>query len=298
MFECYDIIKKQTIRVSRRKHLSHVGGSFNKGIVLCEELATGRKLIQKVFLERDLPHVYKREVSALKALKRCPYIIDMVSNKNGGNCMPLQAWILFEYCDLGTLATLIERHKTCGKQIRESFVLHVLWSLVEALSFMQSGEIEVGRVDRTHEWILHGDMHPGNIFLRTSKKRSGELDIILADFGSSQHFRSWSDEPLAGRNGAQHPHYGVPDRTWNRRSDLYQVGLVVVSLCRLTMSPLRVPHGRNALGSRYSGQLNALVGECLRTLPEQRARASQVREFLKRSGLRGDGKMEGLRLGH
>ncbi|CAI6341950.1 unnamed protein product [Periconia digitata] len=292
-FECLDLVQNQTIQVKKLKKLNDAVGAFNAGIVLCEEVSTNRKLIQKLFQRRDLPHVYAREVSSLTKLSKCPHTITMIANKDGGGGRSSETWILFEFCDLGNLASLLERHMKHAQRFSESFVLHVLWSLVEALSWMQNGDVEVEKIDRRNGWMLHGDIHPGNIFLRTNSEDDEQADVVLADFGSSRQFGSWREEPPVGRDAAQQRFFGVPDPTWNRRADMFQVALIVVSLCRLTREPLKATTGATVLGGRYSSKLNRLIAECLRS-PSSRPRVSNVRTTLSRENMCGDGTMANL----
>lgn len=72
----------------------------------------------------------------------------------------------------------------------------------------------------------------------------------------------------------------------NDRSDIYQIGLVVVALCRLTTKPLVyvrpvdkwVPE--KLAGEDYSGTLNRLVKTCLCVQPGQRISAKELLKTL------------------
>jgi len=86
----------------------------------------------------------------------------------------------------------------------------------------------------------------------------------------------------------QAPHFGVPERIMHSRSDLYQIGLVIVALCRLTYQPLTIVRPaqggrpRELVGEQYSRTLNRLVERCLRTRPEDRISVRELREALRR----------------
>ncbi|PVI04984.1 kinase-like protein [Periconia macrospinosa] len=296
-FECQDLMSNKDIHVMQKKVLGDAVGGFNLAIVLCEEVGTRRKLIQKQFLPRDLPRIYHAETSTLKTLRHCKYTVKMVANKDSSHRRPPEAWILFEYCNLGTLDDLLRTHVTNRRHFPESFVLRVLFSLVEAISYMHNGDVKPGHTDQSRGWLLHGDIHPGNVFLRTAPEASDSLDVLLGDFGSSHHFCTWQNEPRLGRDAAQHPYYLVRDSTWNRRSDVYQIGLVMVALCRLTTKPLdEVKRGGSACGSRYSSKLNELVGDCLRSNPQNRIRVAELRETLHSRRMAGSASLAGLLL--
>lgn len=102
--------------------------------------------------------------------------------KNSGHYDEEAADLLFlEYCDLGSLGSLKQRHEASNARFPESFVWYTLASLVKTLQACHTGSGKEG-------WnpIMHNDLHNGNILsLSSSTAHSGYPRVVLADFGES-----------------------------------------------------------------------------------------------------------------
>ncbi|KAK7181078.1 G2-specific protein kinase nim-1 [Paraphaeosphaeria sporulosa] len=262
-------------RITLLGHLSPEGG-FNDGIEVWQEDTTqGHLLIRKTFRRADVPDHALREVRLLVQLAACPFIV----RKYSATITHTSGELFMECCGKGTLKALIREHRHRASKIPEPFVWYVFYSLVEAVHYMQYGPSGDAR---GWNWIYHRDLHPGNVFI-TGRRDSG-LHVVLGDFGSAVS-STWGD---GARVRMQAVDFGIPERLMNCTSDLYQIGLNIVAMCRLTFRPLAFVRpargGRERLvaGAEYSDALNGLVGRCLRTKPEERISVKALRAALYR----------------
>ncbi|KAF2448351.1 kinase-like protein [Karstenula rhodostoma CBS 690.94] len=264
------------VRIHRLGHLQPEGG-FNDGIeVWQEDTSQGRLLIRKAFRREDVPAHALREVRLLNQLSPCPYIVRMYS----ASITRTAGELFMECCGKGTIKALIREHGQRGRKIPEAFVWHVFISLVEAVHYMQHGPPGGGA--RAWNYVYHRDLHPGNIFI-TGRRDTG-LHVVLGDFGSAVS-RAWGD---GARVHMQAVDFGIPESCMNDTSDIYQIGLVIIAMCRLTYRPLalvrptRGARERLLAGPQYSDALNRLVERCLRTNPGDRVGVLDLRAELRR----------------
>jgi serine/threonine protein kinase len=263
------------MRLTLLGHLQCEGG-FNDGIEVWQQVhSQGKLLIRKNFRRQDLPEHARREVHLLKQLSGCSYIVHMYS----ASVNSVSGEIFMECCGKGTIKDLIRKHRQWGRLIPESFIWHVFYSLVEAVHYMQYGPN--GNAWRWN-YVFHRDLHPGNIFV-TGNRNTG-LHVVLGDFGSAVS-RDWVD---GCRVNMQAVEFGIPETHMNPYSDIYQIGLDIVAMCRLTCRPLlivRPARGRaprELAGTPYSDALNRLVGRCLQTNPNGRPNIKSLRAELWR----------------
>jgi serine/threonine protein kinase len=263
------------MRLTLLGHLQSEGG-FNDGIeVWQQDDSQGKLLIRKTFRRQDLPEHARREVRLLNQLRGCDYIVRMYSS----SITSINGEIFMECCGKGTIKALIREHKQQDRPIPESFIWHVLYSLVEAVHYMQYGP---NGDARRWNYVYHRDLHPGNIFI-TGNRDTG-LHVVLGDFGSAVS-RDWVD---GYRVNMQAVAFGIPETHMNPFSDIYQIGLDIVAMCRLTYRPLPIVRPvrgggpRQLAGTRYSDTLNRLVGRCLQTSPNGRPSIKSLRAELWR----------------
>ena len=103
---------------------------------------------------------------------------------------PTRCQIYTEYCDQGDLYKLVGRYMEARRLIPESFIWHIFLQLSEALAYIHYGyHHKIGTTIQHHKgsWpeIIHADMKPDNVFLRSSRWKGGYPDIVLGDFGSA-----------------------------------------------------------------------------------------------------------------
>lgn len=159
---------------------------------------------------------FQTEKSALEALRNSPYIVHIEGANEGNINEPQQvldqineeveragtnskwqsenelaggsSWILMEYCDLGTVEELLREYDASDRKLPLAFVLHVLEALTEASGAMRNSE----------STIFHGDIHIGNILLKTPTSTASHdqyPDIKLADFGIAELIHQPAQNP-------------------------------------------------------------------------------------------------------
>ncbi|MDI1489223.1 MAG: hypothetical protein OHK93_008501 [Ramalina farinacea] len=101
-----------------------------------------------------------------------------------------QIQIYMEYCDGGDLQRLLDRYSKHGRTLPESFAWHAFRQIAEGLAFIHCGyDHKLGPNQKlpidTWKTVIHADLKPENIFLRTSKISGDYPDLLLADFGNS-----------------------------------------------------------------------------------------------------------------
>jgi serine/threonine protein kinase len=169
---------------------------------------------------------------------------------------------VYEYGDLGTL---LDNHTSSRKPFLEEFVWHVLISLSKALLHMQRGSPPL--IGNDYDYILHRDLYPRNVFLGPPASHHPSLPaVLLGDIGSSI-----SKADVDARRNIQlrqQPHFA------HKRADMYQLGLVIVALCRLTFTPKIYRHEfQNVMGPAgpgYTQALNSILKRCLKVNPVNR----------------------------
>lgn len=288
-----------------------ISGNMNDGVFLVKRKKDGLVCVQKRIPTRD-KHLLN-EIRILRLLEHpniCQYIDASISNDDPP---PLRASLYVEYCDSGSLEMLLQKYRERSTRPRarayipEGFIWKVFLELCSALQYLHHG-IEADNTSPPKdppEWrrVLHRDIKPANVFLK-SGLYSKYPTVVLGDFGCAIKYgmKGWNDTTtLAGTSAWQPPE--IPEHT--TRGDVWALGAVVQSLCRLDQGPVSSPplgveheiwwispearRPRRA-GAHYSVQLNCVMQSALTILKEQRPFAYQLyRDLKERSGrARGD----------
>lgn len=260
--------------------------------------------IEKKFKSRDVSSVARDEIGMIRHLSHSNITtyIDAFIIRGAPPRQPHRASLYMEHCNLGTLGALLGRCKTrpTRPMVEECFVWHVLHSLFKALAYLHFGVAD-GSVERNHGWrrILHRDIKPDNIFVKTSTTGGMYPNIVLGDFGisirESAHNSEWGDPNVVAGTLVWQPPEQSHD-VWGR-ADVWAVGAVIKDLCRLDGPPisrppplmglqqwLRFPASRAqcSLGSRYSGTLNELHWPSLTTVCSRRPTSLEFLVELRR----------------
>lgn len=265
-------------------------GGFNHGIVVVRDhdhphgpFRIYRRLIKKVFRPQDVESGHAaREIAYLQQLNSsgtCASICKLIAfshDKASG-----YGAMIMPYYSYGSLYNLLQMHRRSGTPIPRGFIWKVFLSLAEALVFMWYGP-EPRQSDWNH--ILHRDIHPGNIFL--SPTAAGQYPVVtLADFGCGIDNAKYAEDRAHGVGVLQsrfHQSYVSPEAPYSRsKSDIYQVGLVIVSLCKLTSEPRIGLSDSHPSGRHEETALNRLLEQCLKRNYSDRIGATTLRNELR-----------------
>ncbi|KAF2845063.1 hypothetical protein T440DRAFT_545711 [Plenodomus tracheiphilus IPT5] len=174
-------------------------GHFSAGLLLIKFPVGGntRYGIRKSFLIRDVHNGFaKREISHIRFLQGCRnicgywgYDYDFANNRASLTTQ------LYRNGSLGALLTRHIDHRVRGRsspvRFTERFIWHVLVNLTNALLHMQHGSPPIVGDPNDHEWILHRDIWPSNIFLGVPDHLDDFTRVVLGDLGSSISRGDW-----------------------------------------------------------------------------------------------------------
>ncbi|KAJ4301102.1 hypothetical protein N0V90_003192 [Kalmusia sp. IMI 367209] len=272
-------------------------GGFNRKIAVVHARHTPRPTyIKKVFLPQDVRSGHAaREIDYLKHLRGSPSICKLIAYTLDPTT-GYGAMVLKHYSH-GSLEKLITLHKRVGISIPRGFIWKVFLALAEALTWMRYGP---DSHEGSWNFIIHRDIHPGNVFLGPLSATQYPL-VVLGDFGCSidrpRYVRDWvSTSTRAARASRWHRHYRTPETPYPRtKSDVYQVGLVIVSLCKLTCNPRAFDETYPA-GRREELRLSGLLRRCLERDYDRRIDPRVLRDELRREVRRMSGGEGGLLL--
>ena len=125
--------------------------------------------------------------------------------------IPSAPKLLVTYYDLYPGGDLSDWTPKKGQESSESFVWYVFQQMADVLAYLHYG-YEWSKVDRRKSWqpILHCDMKPANIFLRTPRTKDNKYpELVLGDFGLAKlkaggemdrTKKYWSPEPRTTGN--------------------------------------------------------------------------------------------------
>jgi len=268
-------------------------GNFHKAIWLLRNKTTGQLAVRKEFDAGDVASGFAaREISHVIRLSNCANICTYrehelnLATGTGALVMNVYAY--------GDLWALLEKHINQRKRFHEGFIWHVFRSLAQALRHMQRGDPPV--LSNTYDWIMHRDIYPRNIFLGLPASHEPSWPkVVLGDFGSSiSSVDSWQAIELRQQQDFSPQPFELPN---NKRSDVYQVGLVIVALCRLTIQPKHQSHWfqGSPAGGTYTPMLNDILTRCLENSPVNRVSAMELYQVLNTRFI-GGGSLHGLLL--
>eukprot|EP00742_Colponemidia_sp_Colp-10_P001574 GILJ01001693.1.p1 GENE.GILJ01001693.1~~GILJ01001693.1.p1 ORF type:complete len:679 (+),score=132.34 GILJ01001693.1:114-2150(+) len=150
--------------------------------------------------------------------------------------------IVMEYCEGGTVAEHIKRHKESQTPFSDEQILSWFAQLVLAVMIMDSKN------------ILHRDIKTQNIFL------SKENHVKLGDFGIA---KTLSDKTLFAQTACGTPYFMSPEvcrgETYNQKSDIWALGCTLYEL-----TTLKKPFDHETL----SGVFERIRGGSFDQLPE------------------------------
>lgn len=264
-------------------------GAFNAGVYVVKRQQDDRKCVEKRIGPAEvLSGAAKHEIIVLRNLnhQHVTEYIDSFIDKSGGTP---RASIYMEYCDLGSLADLVEARRTINKPAKEWAVWDLLIQLTNAVAYCHYGIHDAvfkphGKKEANWAAVLHRDIKPANVFLR-SDGRSKFPRVVLGDFGQAMLQKAdgnWQREATAfDGNWAppEAPRYDCSSDTW-------AIGIVAQAVCRLETNPPTSGPKRTFLGAgaNFSKQLDDGIYYVMRTNP--RDRPSAVKFALKLDPMR------------
>ena len=146
--------------------------------------------------------------------------------------------------------------------------------------------------------IVHMDIKPGNVFVKHGRGLGLEDDeyptIVLGDFGCAVRATDVArrKELLDGQPFGT-PGFFPPEASgtskhagrWGRPTDIWQVGALLVCMCRLVDVPtLDMLVSPNPCGDMFGPELNKMVKTLLREDPAKRPMAVDVVEIMREMG--------------
>ena len=181
--------------------------------------------------------------------------------------------IYYEYCAGGSLWDLIPQ--SGHPQHPESLIWHVFIQLAEALDAMHN---------RGPERVIHRDVKPENIFLKSPYRPNHSYPTVkLGDYGLATTKRFSS--------GSCTWEWVGPELECSTRGDVWALGAVIHALCH-GFGPVskaydnwkKDPHARRPqnLPSKYSNTLNHWMLSCLRVNPRDRPDSESLVRMLHR----------------
>ncbi|KAF2268891.1 kinase-like protein, partial [Lojkania enalia] len=249
--------------VSKRyKLLQHFGqdnGGQNAGILLVMDRLTGKKYVEKQFSKREVADRWAlHEIQVYENL-RSQFIVRSVSSylddrhKYGS--------VFLEFCDVGSLTKVMEKHSSGGVYVPERFVWHVFICLAKAIRFAHYGNVAISNGGVPWIGVIHRDLKPDNVFL----KSGGGFypDVKLGDFGCAIGMAEQYDSGVAMCT----PNFEPPEYpNFIPQSDVHQLGSTILCLCGLQYNPSSV----RLSYLNYSQQLRQFIKACIKTHPIDR----------------------------
>ncbi|KAI9659599.1 MAG: hypothetical protein M1831_003680 [Alyxoria varia] len=271
-------------------------GSMNKGIFLTRRNKDGLLCVKKVIpilRSAGQPLRLEDEAVLLEQLRRqqCPYINDFIHRSGGPMLRTGPSINLYtRYCDRGTLQSLIDAYNARRRAIPELFVWHVCDNIGKALAFLHFGVIETTStpVHPLFSYIVHGDLKPANIFLRS---HAGRYPVaVLGDFGGAVT-RNELDGQYA-RTRERHGHVVTPgfmapeaEKAFGPKADVWGLALTLLEMCGAEINEgirQRDEIARRLDRTAYSGHMKHIITAASRKNHEDRWDSKNLVENLTR----------------
>ncbi|KAK4554981.1 hypothetical protein LTR86_007747 [Recurvomyces mirabilis] len=267
-------------------------GGMSDAVNVVEDTRSRKLYVEKRIGVNGNSVTYKRveaEIHALRTVRGVPNLNQIVTSLD----QPPNISMILEFCDQGSLEQKLKDKVNRDSKFEERYIWHTFLSMAQALAFLHHGISAPGdRPGRGWDMIWHLDIKPCNVFLSSTHIPGSLPRVVLGDFGCSVTESSV-------RSGMEHPRlqgYGTPDwyppeglpqiagpgRTrYGPETDIWQLGAMIHTLCRLIRSPDRtmVTSG-NSCGRAYSSTLNYEVGKCVCPEFERRPTARELLENL------------------
>ncbi|KAI9871621.1 MAG: hypothetical protein M1830_002680 [Pleopsidium flavum] len=279
-----------------------VAGSLNQGVFLVRRIRDGKTCVQKRIPTSN--NALLNEIKILQALYHpniCQYIDGFISEDDPP---PLRASLYMEYCDLGSVETLLRKYREHSQRPRarayipEAFIWKTFLELSSALQYLHHG-IEAGgpfipKDPPAWRRVLHRDIKPANIFLKSGPYLIYPT-VVLGDFGCATKYgiQDWNDiTSIIGTRLWQPPE--IPKHT--ARGDVWSLGAVIQALCRLDEGPVGPPPSGadhdswwmssesrrpKRAGKYYSKQLNCVLASALAMEKDERPFAYELYREVK-----------------
>lgn len=258
-------------------------GALNGGVFVVKRKVDGLRCVEKRIPPGEVVRgILTKELVTLRSLEH-PNITQYVDAFISLHSVPPAACLYMEYCDLGSLQDIVDKYhrRHDGSYIPESFIWHAFHCMLKALAYMHHGIIDINSFFPLPNWksVLHRDIKPANIFIKTADRGGIYPSIVLGDFGIAvrQGDVEWGEMQVCGTFAWQPPE--IPEHDLEGRGDVWAVGAVVQSMCRLDHGPVGKPplgvsveewdmdpraRRPKSAGSRYSVQLNDALGLALK----------------------------------
>ena len=173
-----------------------------------------------------------------------------------------ELWMVFEYCEGGSLA---EAMRIRDGPLKESEIRSVLLGVLPALSHLHNHK------------VIHRDIKCENILLR------GNGDVVLADLGSAISFTT-SAKGIAGTCHWMSPEM-ASGKAYNEMVDIWSMGISVIEMAEMDTPAMR-EGGNETMTSmsspklvqpeQWSEELISFVDICLRMEPPERSSAEHL----------------------
>lgn len=232
-------------------------GAFNAGIfkVRTASDTQGRVFAEKRFAPKDIQSkmAYK-EIKLLFQIGDHPNITGMIDHFVDERSR--KASIYLEYCDAGTLLSVVEGIRA-GKIVHEDKIWSWFLGMMEGLVYCHRGPNPEDAYAVFHSWsvVLHRDIKPPNVLL---KSEGGQIVAKLADFGCAISGEwSWcaKSRGAQSRTSIGTRGFDAPEAPrYEGRTDLWQLALTMMCVCNGIINPCS---RQNPRGERWDKQLPA-----------------------------------------
>lgn len=261
------------------------GGGDSTSIILVRHTSTHlfcvRKALRGNMSSPGARHAWREELELHRSLSHRNIVgyVDAFMDASLG-----QAALFTEFCDLGSLGDLRRRMRGGPSRIPEAFVWHVLRGVVGAVVYCHRGPPGGGPTGLPWLSVVHRDIKPDNIFLQSrpgTAAGAGYPLVKLGDFGAAigaENPEFYAMEARKGTRGWQPPEFP----NFGQRGDVWSVGAVAQSLCRLGTVGIEPGAG---VGKHYGEDLDECVGACLVEEKADRPYAREVALMVEELGV-------------